>query len=321
MSRPRIVVVAGVTGAGKTRAAITLARRLGGELVGADSVQVVRGFDVGSAKPSAEELGDVPHHLLDVVDPDEAIDAAGYAALADAAIAQIAARGRVPIVVGGTGLWIRALVRGLVALPPVDPAIREAVDAELQARGPAAMHAALAAFDPSAAGRIHPQDARRIGRAIEVYRQTGEPLGALQDAHAKGEPRYRTHAYFLDREPREALHDALRTRIGQMIAAGWVDEVRALLARWGPEVRAMGSVGYRQMREHVEDAVPIEEAARRAYKATRIYTRRQRTWFRSDPTPVITTNADDLVQADEVATIERFLSSEAPAGAGSAGER
>ncbi|MBX3268836.1 MAG: tRNA (adenosine(37)-N6)-dimethylallyltransferase MiaA [Sandaracinaceae bacterium] len=278
----RIVVVAGVTAAGKTAAAIAIARRRGGELVGADSVQVYRGFDVGSAKPTAAELGEVRHHLIDVADPDAPIDAATYAALADRAIAGILARGRLPIVVGGTGLWLRALVRGLVELPKPDPALRAALEAEAEAVGDAALHARLAPLDPRYAAQIHPHDRRRIVRALEVLAQTGRPLGEHLAEHAKGAPRYATETYLLDR-PRAELYARLRARIDAMIAAGWVDEVRAIVARWGRDVRPLHSVGYRQLLAHVEGEVSLEEAARLAYKATRIYTRRQRTWFTGEP--------------------------------------
>lgn len=290
----RIVIVAGVTAAGKTEVAIELARRRDGELVGADSVQVVRGFDVGSAKPTAAELDGVRHHLIDVVDPDEAIDAAGYAALADRAIADIAGRGRLPIVVGGTGLWLRALVRGLVALPKPDPELRAALEREADRLGAPALHARLREVDPRYAAAIHENDRRRIVRALEVLEQTGRPLGELHAEHAKGAPRYEAETYLLDR-PRSELYARLRARIGAMLAAGWVDEVRALLARFGPEVRAMKSVGYRQIAEHVLDGVPIEEAARRAYQATRIYTRRQRTWFQGEPLGGAWTEAEALL--------------------------
>lgn len=277
----RIVVIGGVTAAGKTAAAIALARREGGELVGADSVQVYRGFDIGSAKPTAEELGDVPHHLIDVIDPDEEIDAARYAKLADEAIADIASRGKLPIVVGGTGLWIRALVRGLAPLPEVDPSLRARLEEEADRAGLAAMHARLRAVDPAAGSRIHPNDRLRIVRALEVFEQTGRPLGEHQAEHALGAPRYDARILLLDL-PREELYAAIRARIRAMIDAGWADEVRALLAKWGPDIRPMDSVGYRQMKEHVLEGVPLEETERRIYKATRIYTRRQRTWFRGE---------------------------------------
>jgi tRNA dimethylallyltransferase len=277
----RIVAIGGVTASGKTAAAIALARRLGGELVGADSVQVYRGFDIGSAKPTKSELAEVRHHLIDVIDPDEDIDAARYARMADAAIADIAARGRVPIVVGGTGLWMRALLRGLVELPEVDAAIRAGLEAEADALGAPALHERLRVVDPTAARRIHPNDRLRIVRALEVFAQTGRPLGALQEEHALGAPRYEAWLVALDR-PRPELHDAIRARVRAMMEAGLVDEVRALMARWGTEVRPLDSVGYREVKEHLLEGIALEETERRIYKATRLYTRRQRTWFRGE---------------------------------------
>ena len=298
MSATRILVVGGVTASGKTGAAIAIAERFGGELVGADSVQVYRGFDIGSAKPGPEELDRARHHLIDVVDPDVEIDAAGYADLADEAIRDITSRGRLPIVVGGTGLWLRALLRGLVDLPPVDPEIRARLGAEADARGAPAMHARLGQVDPIAQRRIHPNDRLRILRALEVFEQTGTPLGALHDEHALGAPRYDALTFVLDR-PREELHLRLKARIRAMLDRGWVDEVRSLLAKWGPDARAMGSVGYREVKAHVLEGVALEETERLAYKSTRIYARRQRTWFRSEPGEKTWTTADALLAPSE----------------------
>lgn len=280
--RGRILVIAGVTAASKTAAALTIARRLDGELIGADSVQVYRGFDIGSAKPTAVELSAVRHHLIDVVNPDEAIDAAGFAALADAAIAEVQSRGRVPIVVGGTGLWLHALLRGLVVLPKPDAAIRAELEARADEIGLAALHERLVEVDPRGAANIHQNDRLRIVRALEVYRQTGRALGELREEHGRGAPRYDARVFLLDLS-RQELYVRLEARISAMLEAGWVDEVRALLQRWGPSVRPMNSVGYRQIKEHVLDGVPLEVARQLAYKGTRIYTRRQRTWFRGDP--------------------------------------
>lgn len=274
----RLLVIAGPTASGKTAAALMLARALDGELVGADSVQVYRGFDVGSAKPTAEELGGVPHHLLDVLDPDGFIDAVIYAQLADDAIAEIAARGRLPIVVGGTGLWIRALVRGLLDVPAPDPVIRASLEAEIDRRGSPALHARLAEVDPLAAAAIHENDAFRIVRALEIFKQTGVPAGALRAAHALGAPRYETFFATLELDAAELL-PRIEARTDAMLAAGWVDEVRGLLARWPRGARAFGSVGYRQLVEHLCDGVPMDETRRRIVKATRVYARRQRTWF------------------------------------------
>jgi tRNA dimethylallyltransferase len=298
----RIVVIGGVTAAGKTRAALALARRLGGELVGADSVQVYRGLDIGSAKPTEAELDGVPHHLIDVVDPDEELDAARYARLADAAVADIVARGRVPIVVGGTGLWIRALIRGLVALPEVEPSLRASLEAEADRVGAPALHARLSRVDPLASARIHPNDRLRIVRALEVFEQTGRPLGDLQREHALGAPRYEAWSVALDR-PRDELHDAIRARVRTMLAAGFADEVRGLLARYGERARPLDAVGYRQMREHLVEGVSLEETERLIYKATRIYARRQRTWFRGEGARWAT--ADETIE--RTGEVEAFL--------------
>ncbi len=277
-----LLVIAGPTATGKTAAAIHIGQHFGGELVGADSVQVYRGFNIGSAKPTADELGGLAHHLLDVFNPDQDVDAVAYAKLADAAIRDIRDRGRLPIVVGGTGLWIRALVRGLVDVPPVDHEIRQRLEAAATKEGAPALHARLVEVDPISADAIHPNDTLRIVRALEVYEQTGTPLGALRAQHALGEPRYRAVVVVLDAE-REQHGMLIESRAKQMLDAGWVDEVRSLRTRWGDHIRPFGSVGYREVLAHVRDDLPLDETLRRIRKSTRIYARRQRTWFKSEP--------------------------------------
>jgi tRNA dimethylallyltransferase len=277
-----LLVIAGPTATGKTAAAIEAARHFDGELVGADSVQVYRGFDIGSAKPTAIELQGVTHHLLDVFDPDQNVDAVAYANLADAAIRDVVGRGGLPIVVGGTGLWIRALVRGLVDVPPVDRGIRQRLERAAITEGAPSLHARLAGVDPRSAGAIHPNDALRIVRALEVYEQTGTPLGTLRADHALGAPRYRTVFLVLD-TGREQHARVIENRAAQMLEAGWVDEVRSLRDRWGDDIRPFGSVGYREVLAHVRDEVPLDETLRRIRKSTRVYARRQRTWFKGDP--------------------------------------
>lgn len=303
-----IVVVAGPTGTGKTGAALELARRLGGELVGADSVQVYRGFDIGSAKPTDAELGGVAHHLIDVTDPDTGIDAADYAALADAAIEAIRARGNVPIVVGGTGLWLRALVRGLVDVPKVDPELRARLEAEYEAAGPAAAHARLAEVDALSAATIHENDAIRVVRALEVHAQTGQALGQLRAAHALGAPRYRAFFAVLDAD-REQHRAQLELRFDAMIAAGWLDELRDLLASWDRSCRAFGSVGYRQLVAHVADDESFDDARQKAIKATRVYARRQRTWFGSEPGTHWRGTAAELTSGSLLSTLAAHLGS------------
>ena len=303
-TRPPIVVIAGPTASGKTACGVALAEALGGEIVGADSVQVYRGFDIGSAKPTPPELRGVPHHLLDVVDPDEPIDAVRYASLADDAIARVAARGALPIVVGGTGLWLRALVRGLVDVPPVDPELRARLEEEGK-EDTDALHARLAEIDPKSAERIHPNDLVRIVRALEVWEQTGRPMGELRAEHALGAPRYPA-LFVVSSVDKALLSDRIAKRTRAMIDAGWAGEVRALLERWDPSVRAFGSVGYREMLEHVREDVSLAEIEARIVKATRVYARRQTTWFKSEPGIDWRPSAEELLSGPGIARIRAW---------------
>lgn len=301
----RIVVIAGPTAVGKTAQAVELALRLDGELIGADSVQVYKGFDIGSSKPTQAELRGVPHHLIDVCEADELIDAAGYARLADAAIAEVAARGKLPIVVGGTGLWLRALMRGLVALPQVDRALRARLEAQWDSAGGEAMHARLASVDPLSAERIHKNDKLRVVRALEVFEQTGLPLGEARREHALGKPRYRALSYVLDL-PSEQHKARVTERVQAMLAGGFIEEVRGLLERYGSDVRALAAVGYRQVVEHLQQDVPLAEAEQRIVRATLVYARRQRTWWSTDPSVHKRILPEQLLQEAELRTLETF---------------
>lgn len=301
------MVIAGPTAVGKTARAVELALRFDGELIGADSVQVYKGFDIGSSKPTPAELCGVPHHLIDVCEADELIDAAGYARRADAAIADVTARGKLPIVVGGTGLWLRSLMRGLVALPQVDRALRARIEAEWDAAGGEAMHERLARVDPLSAARIHPNDKLRVVRALEVFEQTGLPLGEARREHALGQPRYRALSYVLDL-PSDQHKARVAERVEAMLAAGFVDEVRGLLARFGSEVRALAAVGYRQVVEHLREGVPLDETELRIVRATLVYARRQRTWWSTDPSIHKRILPEQLLQESELRAIEAFLS-------------
>lgn len=300
----KLLVVAGCTGSGKTGAGVALAKHFDGELIGADSVQVYRGFDIGSAKPTEAELDGVPHHLIDIVDPDEDIDAMDFARRADAAIEDIRSRGRLPILVGGTGLWIRALVRGLVELPPVDPALRARLLAEGEREGRAALHKRLQACDPISAESIHPRDLVRVSRALEVFEQTGTPLGELRAAHALGSDRYDNLFAVIERE---ADHDErLDVRRQEMLDAGWREETEALLAEWSRSARPFGSVGYAQMVRWIDGELSEDEMRAAARKATRVYGRRQRTWFGSEPGVDWRPTRDELVSDTGLARIEAW---------------
>jgi tRNA dimethylallyltransferase len=286
LDRGPLVILAGATATGKTALAVELSETLGGEIVGADSVQIYRRLDVGSAKPRADELRGIPHHLLDVAELDEPYDAARYQNDADRAIAEIRARGRVPIVAGGTGLYLRALVRGLAEGLASDATVR----ARLKARAAsspdalAGMHSELARLDPVYAAKIHPTDPIRIVRALEVIETTGEPISAHHARHAAQQDRYRALFLALDVD-RATLRERIAARTQVMFAAGWVDEVRAILADgYAPEsTKPLKSVGYAEVVEFVRGGERDRDAAIEAVRsATVAFAKRQRTWFRGE---------------------------------------
>jgi tRNA dimethylallyltransferase len=279
-ARGRLLVIAGPTASGKTALAVALAERLGGEVVNADSQQVYRGLDVGTAKPTPAERARVPHHLLDVVEPGEGMDAARFAALADAAIAEIAARGRLPIVAGGTGLYVRALLHGVVPAPGRDPALRARLEEEALRLGRPALHARLAAVDPEAAARIRPNDLVRVVRALEIAAGGRRP-SELHAAHAFREDRYDATILALD-PPRAELHARIDARVREMFAAGLLEETRSLLARSGGALPGRLPIGYAEAAEHLGGALPLEEAVRRVQVAHRRYARRQVIWLRRE---------------------------------------
>jgi tRNA dimethylallyltransferase len=274
----------GPTASGKSALAMELAERLGGEIVSVDSAQVYRGMDVGTAKPSPDERARVPHHLIDIVDPTEAYSAARFVADAQRAIADIRARGRLPILAGGTMLYFKALTEGLSSLPRADPATRERLDARAAAEGWPALHAELARVDPATARRLPPTDSQRIQRALEVYYVTGSPISALQgrrDAAAVGP----TLAVALVPPDRTVLHDAITRRFDAMLVAGLVDELRALRATYAlaPTMPSMRCVGYRQAWQFLEGAIDAEGLRASGIAATRQLAKRQLTWLRSTP--------------------------------------
>jgi tRNA dimethylallyltransferase len=281
VGRPHLTVLAGPTASGKTALAVRLARAWGAEIVSADSQQVYRHFDVGTAKPTAEELAAAPHHLVSVVEPAEPFSAARYQELADAAIAGAAARGRPVLVVGGTGLYIRVLLHGVMPAPPADPALRAELEAAAASQGREALHAELARVDPETAARLHPADLVRVVRALEVHRLTGTPLSALHRAHGFRGSRYPFRLYVLT-PPREAQHAAIEARTRAMFEGGLLEEVRGLLARGYRDAPPMRSVGYAQALDVVEGRLTPEEGLRLAVHATRQYAKRQGTWFRKE---------------------------------------
>lgn len=275
-----ILAVVGPTASGKSALGLALAQKLGGEIVSCDSVQVYRGLDIGSGKATPQERALVPHHLLDVASPEEPFHAAKYAALAAGAIREIRSRGRLPILVGGTGLYYRALVQGLFDAPPPDPATRARHRAEAEARGVEALHAQLQALDPRAAARIMPRDLLRISRALEIHELTGRPISALWEEAAQRSP-VRPWTVFLS-PPLPALRALIDTRVEAMMAAGFLDEVVRLRREHGPDVPALGALGYKQLGAHLDGAHSLEQAVVDTKTATAAYARRQRTWFRKE---------------------------------------
>lgn len=273
-----LLVVVGPTATGKTTLAVALADRLGGEVISADSVQIYRGFDIGSGKPTDAELALAPHHLVSAIAPMDPIDAGAWATAAASAIDDVRSRGRLPIVCGGTFLWVKALLFGLAKTPAASPSVR-AMHREIAEReGRAALHVRLAACDPESAARLHPNDFVRVSRALEVSELTGKPMSAWQREHGFATPIRRAQLVALSADSAE--HDKrIRARVDRWLSQGWIEEVESLLERGYGAARAMGSVGYAQVRATVGGTLPREELGDAVVRATRVFARRQRTWL------------------------------------------
>lgn len=275
-----IDVVVGPTASGKTELALRLCERARGdaEIVSADSVQIYTRFDLGSGKPDAAERARAPHHLIDAVDPLAPMDAGRYAALGEAAFADLRARGKRPIVCGGTFLWVKALVQGLAPSAPRDEAVRARHQALAEREGRAALHAKLRAVDPISAERLAPNDLVRVSRALEVFELTGRPQSAWHDAHGFRAVRHPHRLLAVDL-PREALDRRIEARARAWLAQGWVEEVRGLVDAGYGQARAMGSVGFREVHAHLRGELSEEELLPAIVRATRVFVRRQRTWL------------------------------------------
>lgn len=291
----RALVIAGPTGSGKSAWAERLAGEQPIEIVSVDSAQVYRGLDIGSAKPDAATRLRIAHHLIDLRDASEPYSAGEFARDARRVIGEVLARGRLPVLVGGTMLYLRALLRGMAVLPQAQPALRAALEAEAARRGWAALHAELAQVDPVAAARIHPNDPQRIQRALEVYRHTGRPISAWQSEAIAPQAGVTWQGFALLPADRVRHGQALAQRFDAMLATGLLEEVRALHARGDlhPELPALRSVGYRQLWEHLEGRCTLAEARELAVIATRQLAKRQLTWLRSEPSFEPVDPADD----------------------------
>jgi tRNA dimethylallyltransferase len=273
-----LLAIVGPTATGKTSVAVTLAEELGGEIISADSVQIYRAFDIGSGKPTADECARGPHHLVGALDPLDHVDAAIWAQLAEAAIADVRSRGRLPIVCGGTFLWVKALVFGLAEAPAADAAIRERHRAVAEKEGRPALHTRLWQIDPASAERLHPNDLVRVSRALEVHELTGKTMSLLQSEHGFSRPRHAARLVGIACAP-QVLTERITARVRAWLAEGWVDEVRALLASGHGDARAMASVGYAQVRAAVAGDLAFDDLETAIVRATRVFARRQRTWL------------------------------------------
>ena len=273
--------VTGPTAAGKTAVGIELARRIDAEIVSLDSMALYRGMDVGTAKPTAGERRAVRHHLIDILDPHQQYSLAQYVEAAHRATAEIQARGRETLFVGGTPLYLKGLLRGIFEGPPADWDFRRGLEEEARRQAPGFLHRRLAECDPTAAERLHPNDTRRLIRALEVFQKTGQPISRLQQQFAAGRPAEQCRVFVLD-WPREQLYARINRRVDQMFAAGLVAEVRGLTEGRPPLSRTAGqALGYREVLEHLRGNCDLPETVELVKTRTRQFAKRQLTWFRS----------------------------------------
>jgi len=281
--RPKVVIISGPTARGKTSLGVDLALAFNGEIISADSMQVYRGMDVGTAKPTPEEQKGIPHHLLDVVDPDEEFNAATYRSMALPKITEISSRERSCFVVGGTGLYIKGLLDGLFECPPADMELRESLRRECESLGPAILHERLTNLDPESANKIHPNDRVRIIRALEIIHLTNRRPSDLTRAHGFGDRTLDALKLCL-KVDREELYNRIDKRSVAMVETGLVQETESLLRKgYSPDLKPMKAIGYRHMIKYLKGDWSIDGAIREIQSDTRRYAKRQLTWFRADP--------------------------------------
>lgn len=296
MSKTAILLM-GPTASGKTDLAISLCKRFPCDVISVDSALVYRGMDIGTAKPDAETLARTPHRLIDIRDPEESYSAGEFVRDAYREMDEIFAAGRIPLLVGGTMMYFRALTEGIASLPQADEEIRRAIDAEAEANGWPAVYEMLREVDPEAAARIKPNDKQRIQRALEVYRASGTPLSVWQKDSAPKRDDIRYLKVGLNIEPRSLLHDRIAERLELMVEGGFVDELRRLRERPNlvADCPAMRSVGYRQFWQYLDGEISFDEASDRALFATRQLAKRQITWLRSEKDIFLANPLEDRV--------------------------
>jgi len=307
-SNPPAIFLMGPTASGKTALAVSLVERFPLEIISVDSALVYRGMDIGTAKPDAATLARAPHHLLDIRDPTEAYSAAAFCDDARRLMVDIVARGKVPLLVGGTMLYFRALLQGLDDLPRADAVLRKKLESEAAARGWPALHADLAQIDPATAARLAPNDSQRIGRALEIFRLTGTPMSALLD-RAQSELPYRVLQLALIPSERAVLHQRIAARFDAMLAEGLLDEVETLRRNYAltPDLPAMRAVGYRQAWACLDGDIDLKALREQGIAATRQLAKRQLTWLRSWPDAMVLDCLGDDLEAQATALVARHL--------------
>ncbi len=280
--KPKIIIICGPTGIGKTAVAIDVAQHFNGQIVGADSRQIYKYMNIGTAKPTAEEHARVVHHMVDIVEPEEGFDAAQYAEQARAKIIELAEKQIRPFVVGGTGLYIKALLYGLFDAQVSDPEVRQRLKKEADAHGIEFLYERLSRLDPETAKRLHPNDTYRILRALEVADSTGQAISTHHQKHGFLEQPFQSLRIGLCMD-RAVLYDRINQRVDAMMSAGFLDEVKGLLAKgYAADLKSMQSIGYRHMVDYIEDRLSWEECVRTLKRDHRRYAKRQLTWFGAD---------------------------------------
>lgn len=278
---PRVIAVGGPTATGKTALSVALAREFDGEIISADSMQVYRGLDIGTAKAMPEERQGIPHHLLDILEPEQPYSVAEFTAAATALIGEITARGRLPLVVGGTGLYITSLLNGVAFTPEkTDPALRAALQRQAREEGAGALHRRLAEIDPAYAAKVHPNNLPRIIRALELYRSTGRTMSEEQKASRPARPPYRALCLCLTCRDRDALYRRIDRRVDGMVEAGVLAEAERVWRHRESYRTAAQAIGYKEFFPYFEGEQPLNDCVNRLKQATRRYAKRQLTWFR-----------------------------------------
>ncbi|MBR7799422.1 tRNA (adenosine(37)-N6)-dimethylallyltransferase MiaA [Undibacterium fentianense] len=308
MPQQKIIAIMGPTASGKTAAALAIAREVPAEIISVDSALVYRDMNIGTAKPNSEELAAAPHHLIDIIDPSEAYSVAQFLNDSARLVKEIQLRGKLPILVGGTMMYYKALINGIDDLPPADPTIRTQLESEMAQVGVAGLHARLMQVDPITAARLQVNDSQRIQRALEIYQLTGQAMSTLISQQVRPSAPFQLHAISLEPSDRAFLHERIAKRFDDMLEQGFIDEVRRLKQRpdLTPDLPSIRCVGYRQAWDYLEGHIPFQEMRERGIIATRQLAKRQLTWCRSIPERIIidctknTINEQVLVQSHEL---------------------